>query len=135
MTARILLVEDNEDNRALMQYLLQARGYEPLLARSGAEGIELAVEHRPELILMDIQMPEMDGFEAAAEIRKRDGFTRTPMVAVTALAMVGDKERVLTGGFNGYIEKPLTAESFVDHVEAYLPPELRSRGAEGGGAR
>jgi CheY-like chemotaxis protein len=125
MTASILLVEDNGDNRALMQYLLQARGYDPLLGRSGAEGIELAVEHRPELILMDIQMPEMDGFEAAAEIRKRDGLSTTTMVAVTALAMVGDQERVLTGGFNGYIEKPLSPETFVDQVEAFLPSELR----------
>jgi len=135
MTATILLVEDNADNSALMQYLLKARGYEPVLARSGAEGIELALEHRPDLILMDIQMPEMDGFEAAAELRRRDGFAATPMVAVTALAMVGDKERVLTGGFNGYIEKPISPESFVHQVEAFLPSERRTRGGERGRSR
>ena len=105
---------------------MSAFGYTPLLASGGAEGIRLAREQRPDLILMDLQMPEMDGYEAAAEIKERGrGSTGAPIVAVTAFAMVGDQERILSSGFDGYISKPIAPDTFVTQVERFLPPELR----------
>jgi CheY-like chemotaxis protein len=118
---RILIVEDNRDNMALMEYLLRAFGYEPLMAASGAEGIRLAEEERPDLILMDIQMPDMDGFEATAAIRATRYGHRVPIVAVTAFAMVGDRDRVLAGGFNGYMTKPINPQTFAADLARHLP--------------
>ncbi len=126
MTATILVVEDNRDNKELMQYLLTAFGYAPLLAAGGAEGVHLARKHRPDLILMDLRMPEMDGYEATAEIRKAAGSEECKIVAVTAFAMVGDQQRILSSGFDGYISKPIAAETFVTQVESFLSPELRA---------
>jgi CheY-like chemotaxis protein len=126
MGATILVVEDNRDNKELMQYLLNAFGYAPLLAAGGAEGIRLAQEHRPDLILMDLQMPEMDGYEATAEIRKAAGIDGCTIVAVTAFAMVGDQQRILSSGFDGYISKPIAPDTFVTQVESFLSPDLRA---------
>ncbi len=130
MTASILVVEDNAANIELTQFLLNASGYIPLLALSGAEGVRLATEERPDLILMDIQMPGMDGYEATAAIKRDPALQACPIVAVTAFAMVGDKDRILSHGFSGYISKPIEAETFVAQVEAYLPPDLRGAGAQ-----
>jgi CheY-like chemotaxis protein len=122
--ARILIVEDNPANLALMDYLLRAFGYTPLQARDGEEGVNTAVRERPDLILMDVQLPKLTGSEALKRIRDLD--TRAfPIVAVTALAMVGDRERVMAEGFDGYLSKPITPETFVTEVEAFLRPELR----------
>jgi CheY-like chemotaxis protein len=129
----ILVVDDNRDNMELMRYLLKAFGYEPLAAGSGEEAILLARENRPHLILMDIQMPEMDGYEATEAIRREPSLEECPVVAVTAFAMVGDQQRILSSGFEGYISKPITPETFVAQVEAFLPSELRK--AEAGTAR
>jgi CheY-like chemotaxis protein len=126
----ILVVDDNRDNMELMQYLLKAFGYEPLAATSGAEAIRLVREKRPDLILMDIQMPEMDGFEATEAIRREPTLEECPVVAVTAYAMVGDQQRILSSGFEGYISKPITPETFVAQVEAFLPSELRIKEPE-----
>lgn len=123
--ATILVVEDNRDNMKLMDYLLSAFGYCPLAASGGAEGIRLAREKRPDLILMDIQMPLMDGYEATRAIRADREFTRVPIVAVTSFAMVGDVERILASGFDGYISKPIEPETFVRKVEKFLPERLR----------
>jgi CheY-like chemotaxis protein len=127
----ILVVDDNRDNMELMQYLLKAFGYEPLAAASGAEAVRLAQEKRPDLILMDIQMPEMDGYEATEKIKGVPTLRECPVVAITAFAMVGDPKRILSSGFfDGYISKPIAPETFVAQVEAFLPSELRKRGGE-----
>jgi CheY-like chemotaxis protein len=125
MAARILVVEDNRDNMTLMAYLLGAFGYEPLLAPGGGDGIRLAVKERPDIILMDIQMPEMDGYETTTAIRSQIE-SAIPIVAVTAFAMVGDRDLIMTSGFDGYITKPIKPETFVAEVEAFLPDALRS---------
>jgi CheY-like chemotaxis protein len=127
MEAAILVVEDNRDNMELMDYLLTAFGYKPTLALGGAEAVRRARERSPDLILMDLQMPEMDGHEASAEIRKEPGLEECTIVAVTAFAMLGDQERILAAGFDGYISKPIAPESFVAQVERFLPPELHAR--------
>jgi CheY-like chemotaxis protein len=125
MTPTILVVEDNRDNMNLMEYLLKAFGYTPLLATTAADGVRLAREQRPDLILMDIQMPEMDGYDATAAIRSDPGLKDTRVVAVTAFAMVGDAERIMASGFDGYMSKPIVPGTFVDEVESFLPEEQR----------
>jgi CheY-like chemotaxis protein len=124
--AAILVVEDNRDNMELMDYLLTAFGYSPMLALGGAEAVRRARQRPPDLILMDLQMPDMDGHEASAEIRREPGLEGCTIVAVTAFAMVGDKERILAADFDGYISKPIAPESFVGQVEGFLAPELRA---------
>ena len=126
MTASILVVEDNRANMELTECLLKASGYQPLLALSGAEGVRMATDAPPDLILMDIQMPGMDGYEATAAIKRDPELRACPVVAVTAFAMVGDRDRILSQGFAGYISKPIEAETFVSQVEAYLAPGLRT---------
>jgi CheY-like chemotaxis protein len=110
----------------LMEFLLTALGYEPVLARGGAEAVRRAREQPPDLILMDLQMPEMDGHEASAAIRSEPRLAGCTIVAVSAFAMVGDQERILAAGFDGYISKPIAPESFVTQVEAFLAPDLRA---------
>jgi CheY-like chemotaxis protein len=129
MTA-VLVVDDNRDNMELMRYLLKAFGYEPLAAASGAEAVRVAREQHPDLILMDIQMPEMDGYEATETIKREPTLEECPVVAVTAFAMAGDRTRILSSGFQGYISKPIAPETFVAQVEAFLPAELRKTEAE-----
>jgi two-component system cell cycle response regulator len=121
VTASILVVEDNEDNIMLVDFLLKAHGYAPLLARDGSEGVRLASEHRPDLILLDIRMPGMDGFEVARAVRADARLAHTRVVAVTASAMVGDREQIVAAGFDGYIDKPIDPESFMPEVERWLP--------------
>ncbi|HEX8156818.1 MAG TPA: response regulator [Solirubrobacteraceae bacterium] len=120
LPAEILVIEDNEDNIALIDYLLRAYDYSPLLARSGAEGIRLALRELPDVILLDIRMPEMDGYEVAAALRKERELEGTRIVAVTASAMVGDRERIAGSGFDGYIQKPIEPETFMLQLERFL---------------
>lgn len=120
MKARILVIEDNPDNLRLAGFLLHAFGHEPVLASSGAQGLELAAADAPDLILLDLQMPELDGFETARRLRLLDTIRRTPIVALTAYAMTGDRERVLGAGFDGYLTKPLTPETFADDIAGFL---------------
>jgi CheY-like chemotaxis protein len=127
MAARILVVEDNPDSMSLLVYLLRAGGYEPLQAVDGVEGVRAAAETLPDLILLDLSMPEMDGYRAIDLIQRRPGLEKTRAVAVTASAMVGDRARIAAAGFDGYIGKPITAEKFVREVEEFLPEELRAR--------
>ncbi|MEA2418288.1 MAG: hypothetical protein QOE60_494 [Thermoleophilaceae bacterium] len=129
MEATILVVEDNRDNMELMEYLLTAFGYTPILARGGADAIRHARQQPPDLILMDLQMPDMDGHEVSAKIRAEPGLQGCAIVAVTAFAMVGDRERILAAGFDGYISKPIAPESFVTEVEGFLAPELHASAA------
>ena len=123
MPARILVIEDNEDNMQLIAYLLRAHGFSPELAYSGAEGLALAVARRPQLILLDIRMPGMDGYEVAAAVRGHPELAATRVVAVTASAMVGDRERIVAAGFDGYIQKPIDPERFIAEVKRFLPSE------------
>jgi len=120
MTATILVIEDNQDNIRLVDYVLRAHGYEPLLATDGADGVRIALECMPDLILLDIRMPKMDGYEVAARLRQA-GLNGTKIVAVTASAMVGDRERISAAGFDGYIQKPIEPEAFMADVERFLP--------------
>ena len=118
--ARILVIEDNLANMQLMVYLLEAFGHEPVEADTGEQGLELARHNTFALILCDIQLPRLDGYGVAKELKLHPNLKRTPLVAVTALAMVGDRDKVLGAGFDGYIPKPIMPETFVSQVEAFL---------------
>jgi len=120
MQAQILVIEDNEDNITLIDYILRAHGLTPALARSGTEGLEIAVARAPDIVLLDIRMPDMDGYEVAAAIRTHPALHGTRIVAVTASAMVGDRERIAAAGFDGYIQKPIDPETFMASVEGFL---------------
>lgn len=122
MKTRILLIEDNEQNRYLATFLLEQRGYEVVPAESGPLGIELAAKLRPDLILLDIQLPGMDGHAVACALKGDPQLQSIPIVAVTSYAMVGDREKVLAAGAQGYIEKPINPETFVSEIEIYLHP-------------
>jgi CheY-like chemotaxis protein len=121
MTARILVIEDNEDNIMLIDYLLKAHGYAPLLARDGSDGVRLAIESHPDVVLLDIRMPGMDGYEVATALQAEPELDDTRIVAVTASAMVGDREQITAAGFDGYIAKPIDPERFIEQVERWLP--------------
>jgi two-component system, cell cycle response regulator len=124
MAARVLIIEDNATNLELMAYLLHAFGHQPVQATEGLAGVEAAARERPDLIVCDLQMPDADGFEVLRRLRADPATSRIPVVAVTAYAMVGDRERILAAGFDGYIAKPIDPRSFVSQVEAELPPRL-----------
>lgn len=120
--ALILVIEDNPVNLELMTWLLQAHGHRTLSAQDGIEGLALVRRTRPDLIVCDLQMPELDGFGVAAALRAEPGLDRLPLVAVTAAAMVGDRERALAAGFDEHIAKPIDPEGFVRLLEPYLRP-------------
>ena len=119
-----LLIEDNEQNRYLATFLLQARGWKVVHAADGPAGLKLAGEITPALILLDIQLPGMDGYAVAQALRKNAALTKVPIVAVTSYAMIGDRERCMAAGCSGYIEKPIDPETFATEVEHYTgtPP-------------
>lgn len=123
MKKTILVIEDNEQNLYLMRFLLENEGLEVIGAENGREGVEMAVHHRPMAILLDIQLPEMDGYAVAAELKKHAELSDVPIIAVTSYAMVGDRERILAAGANGYIEKPINPETFVSEIIQFLPQE------------
>jgi CheY-like chemotaxis protein len=123
MGARILVVEDNPANLALMEYLLKAFGHTTISATDGAQGVATAKATLPDIILMDLHMPTLDGFDAAFQIKAVPALADIPIVAVTASAMVGDRGKILARGFDGYIAKPITPETFVSQVENFLRPK------------
>lgn len=118
--ARILVIEDSPEHLDLMSYLLEAFGHVALRAVDGAQGLEIARQELPDLIVCDIQLPKIDGYEVARQIKRNPVLCATPLIAVTALAMVGDREKVLAAGFDGYFTKPVIAKRFVDQIESYL---------------
>lgn len=122
MKTLILLIEDNPQNRYLVTFLLQQRGHQVVQAETGPLGLELAAKLRPDLILLDIQLPGMDGHAVARTIKGDPGLKQIPIVAVTSYAMVGDREKCLEAGAEGYIEKPINPDTFVAEVERYLRP-------------
>lgn len=126
MPARILVIEDNEDNRELMMYILKAFGHTVFAACDGEEGLGVARRELPDLILSDLQMPKMDGYEVLRAIRKDPRLAARPLIAVTSYAMRGDRERVLSAGFDGYISKPILPEDFVGRLETFLKPAQHS---------
>jgi two-component system, cell cycle response regulator DivK len=123
MPRTVLVIEDNEQNLYLVTYVLEKNGYEVLQARDGHEGIELAGRAAPVLILLDIQLPGMNGYDVARALRGNPALERVPIVAVTSYAMVGDRERALAAGCSGYLEKPIDPETFMADVERHLPAE------------
>jgi two-component system, cell cycle response regulator DivK len=118
--AKILIIEDNEQNLYLETFILEKNGHEIIQARSGEKGIALAAQQQPDLILLDIQLPGMDGYTVAQELRKHLGIAPIPIVAVTSYAMTGDRERILEAGCTGYIEKPINPDTFHLEVAQYL---------------
>ena len=121
MAKKVLIVEDNELNMKLFHDLLDAQGYETLQTREGLQALALAREHRPDLILMDIQLPEISGLEVTKWLKEDDELAHIPVVAVTAFAMKGDEERIRAAGCDGYIAKPLAYKEFLATIEARLP--------------
>jgi two-component system, cell cycle response regulator DivK len=114
--ALILVVEDNEKNLKLFREVLEAKGYRTLEAATGGQAVELATRHRPDLVLMDIQLPDLDGVEALRRLRADERTASIPVLAVTAQAMRGDSERFLRAGFNAYLSKPVNIGEFVSVV-------------------
>lgn len=125
MRARILVIEDNPANIELMVYLLDASGYTTLTAGDGVQGLEVAARERPDLIVCDIQMPRMNGYDVARALKGDAGLRRIPLIAVTAFAMVGDQQKAIDAGFDGYVTKPIDPMTFATQLEAFLDPELR----------
>ncbi len=126
MPARILLIEDNPANMTLMEYLLQAYGHTVLTASDGHAGIALAASAIPDLIVCDVHMPGMDGFGIVRHLALQPALAEIPIVAVTALAMVGDRENLLQAGFDGYLAKPIEPITFIAQLECFLPAALHA---------
>lgn len=122
MAKRILVIEDNPASLELMLYLLKAFGHTPLAARDGVEGVEVARREQPDLILCDVQLPRMNGMEFCRELKDDPALRSVPLVAVNAYAMVGDREKLLAEGFNGYISKPINPETFLEQIKPFMQP-------------
>jgi hypothetical protein len=118
---RLLIAEDNADNLSLLSDYLSAKGFAILVATSGAEAVQRAFADEPNLIVIDIQMPGVDGLEAIRQIRREPRFANTPIVALTALAMVGDRERCLDAGATAYLSKPVSMRQLVETLQLHLP--------------
>jgi two-component system, cell cycle response regulator DivK len=115
-----LYIEDNEQNLYLITFLLEKHGYYMLSAQDGQSGIVEAAEKMPDLILFDIQLPSKPGYEVARSFRNNQDLSHVPIVAITSYALIGDSEKALESGCNGYIEKPINADTFVAEIERYL---------------
>lgn len=121
MNPTVLLIEDNEQNRYLACFLLERNGYRVITATDGIRGIQCAIQAAPDLILLDIQLPAMDGHEVARALREIENLKQTPIIAVTSFAMLGDREKALAAGCDGYIEKPINPDTFVAEIARFLP--------------
>lgn len=118
--AKVLIIEDNENNLYLETFILQKHGHQVIQARNGEEGITLAIRQMPDLILLDIQLPVMDGYQVARSLRGLAQLSSTPIIAVTSHAMVGDRENILAAGCNDYIEKPINPDTFMAQVTSHF---------------
>lgn len=118
--ARVLYIEDNQDNRLLVLRVLAAEGHTVLEAEDGTTGLQVAQRERPDLVLVDISMPEMDGYEVAARLRGLSELDRVPIIALTANVLRGDRERSLEAGCDGYIQKPLDVDLLPSQIEGFL---------------
>lgn len=122
MSRKVLLIEDNAQNRYLAAFLLERHGYTVTSAEDGPRGIALARTFAPDLILLDIQLPHMDGYAVARGLREIESLRATPIIAVTSYAMVGDREKAIAAGCTGYVEKPINPETFVSDIERFAAP-------------
>ncbi|MDJ0686426.1 MAG: response regulator [Alphaproteobacteria bacterium] len=120
MTHKVMIVEDNELNMKLFHDLLESRGYDIIETRDGMEALKMARSERPDLILMDIQLPEVSGLEVTKWIKEDDDLKSIPIIAVTAFAMKGDEEKIREGGCEAYIAKPISVQTFLDTVAKFL---------------
>ncbi|MBZ8132462.1 response regulator [Afifella sp. IM 167] len=120
MPKTVMIVEDNELNMKLFNDLLKAKGYATLPMRNGYEALETLKSEMPDLIIMDIQLPEISGLEVTRIIKQDDGLKHIPVIAVTAFAMKGDEERIRQGGCEGYLSKPISVASFIENVRSYI---------------
>jgi two-component system cell cycle response regulator DivK len=118
----ILIVDDNEKNVKLARDVLRFAGFRTLQAGTAGEGVSLAAEHVPDLVLMDIRLPDMNGTDALRRLKDDERTAAIPVVALTSFAMKGDRERFLAAGFDGYLEKPITVREFPDQVRSHLAP-------------
>ena len=125
MTTSFLVIEDNPANMELVRYLLTFSGYKVLLARDGQQGLDIALSERPDLIICDLQMPRLDGYQVLEQLRSSGQGEQPIVIAVTAFSMPNDRQKVLTAGFNGYISKPIEPENFVSQIESFLPEHMR----------
>ncbi|MEO6884930.1 MAG: response regulator [Jatrophihabitantaceae bacterium] len=123
--ARILVVEDNPDNLELMTYLLQASGHTVTVATTGNRGLDLARHCVTDLVVLDVQLPDQSGYDVLAELRSEPALAELPVIAVTANAMVGDRDQALAAGFDGYLPKPIDPRSFARMIDERLPEDLR----------
>ena len=117
---KVLVVEDNETNLYLVRFIIEKSGFEVIEARDGITAVELAVKEKPDLIIMDIQLPDIDGLEVVKRIRASEADGRIPIVALTSYAMPGDRERLIAAGCTGYISKPIDVKTFIEEIEKYL---------------
>ncbi len=117
---RVLVVEDNETNLYLIKFILEKNGYEVIEAREGAVGVELAIKEKPDLIIMDIQLPDINGLEATKRIRASEADAKIPIIALTSFAMAGDRKKALAAGCTVYSEKPINPDTFIAQIEKYL---------------
>jgi two-component system cell cycle response regulator DivK len=122
MPKSVMIVEDNELNMKLFNDLLESRGYTVIQTRNGVEALDLARAHMPDLILMDIQLPEVSGLVVTKWLKDDEELAHIPVVAVTAFAMKGDEERILQGGCEGYISKPISVSHFLETIAEYIGP-------------
>ncbi|NLW75204.1 MAG: response regulator [Methanomicrobiales archaeon] len=120
MGKKILVIEDNEQNMYLMHFLLESNGYTVIEALNGQVGIQKAIDEHPDVILLDIQLPEMDGYQIAKILRKTPDIDTIPIIAVASYAMAGDREKILAAGATDYIEKPINPATFVDQIKIHL---------------
>ena len=124
MRIKVLIIEDNEQNMYMLTYLLQSENYDVIQAYNGPDGIIAAKNDKPDIILLDIQLPEMDGYTVAVKIRENKELKKTPIIAVTSYAMPGDREKAIESGATGYIEKPINPDTFISQMESFLPDEI-----------
>lgn len=117
---RILVIEDNEDNFYLIKFILEGKGFEVIEARTGAEGVDQAIKELPDLIIMDIQLPDINGYEATRRIRTSETDGNIPIIAITSYALTGDREKAMAAGCTGYIEKPINTETIMAEIEKFL---------------
>lgn len=120
MSKRILVVEDQEDNRRIIRDLLTASGFELIEAEDGLEGVAAAVREKPDLILMDIQLPGLDGYEATRRIKAHADLKKTPIIAVTSYALSGDDKKAFAAGCDGYVTKPFSPRQLLEKIKEYL---------------
>ena len=122
MTKRILVIEDQEDNRRILRDLLSSVGYELIEAENGEDGVAAAAAVRPDLILMDIQLPLLDGYEATRRIKAQSALSAIPIIAVTSYALSGDEDKARAAGCEGYVTKPFSPRELLAKIREYLPP-------------